>query len=272
MAACDCKESVSMVNNYDEALEFAKKLAIEARNIALKYYKTDLVFETKSDASPVTVADKQVNQLVVSGVQEHFPEDGVLGEEQSWHEERSRLWVCDPIDGTIAFSMGEPAFMFSLALVENGKPIVAVTCDLANGDLFWATKGGGSFLNDKPVKVSSRQLKSAWLAFPTNLKWLYSYQSKYQALASASYQTNIIHGGVFKGMLVAQGLADAVIYPDSTNAWDMAAVKLIVDEAGGKMTNIAGQEHRYDENLTGGIIISNGVVHEPILEIMNDTK
>jgi fructose-1,6-bisphosphatase/inositol monophosphatase family enzyme len=237
MAACDCKESVSMVNNYDEALEFAKKLAIEARNIALKYYKTDLVFETKSDASPVTVADKQVNQLVVSGVQEHFPEDGVLGEEQSWHEERSRLWVCDPIDGTIAFSMGEPAFMFSLALVENGKPIVAVTCDLANGDLFWATKGGGSFLNDKPVKVSSRQLKSAWLAFPTNLKWLYSYQSKY-----------------------------------STNAWDMAAVKLIVDEAGGKMTNIAGQEHRYDENLTGGIIISNGVVHEPILEIMNDTK
>ncbi len=73
-------------------------------------------------------------------------------------------------------------------------------------------------------------------------------------------------------MLVAQGLADAVIYPDSTNAWDMAAVKLIVDEAGGKMTNIAGQEHRYDENLTGGIIISNGTVHESILEIMNDAK
>ncbi len=258
--------------NNEDALAFAKQLALAARKVALKYYKTKLDIETKSDASPVTIADQEINQLVVDGVQAHYPEHGVLGEEQSWQKEKRELWVCDPIDGTIAFSMGEPAFMFSLALVVDGQPVVAVTCDLANGDLFWATKGGGAYLNDKPMSVSTRTIEKSWLAFPTNLKWLYSYQATYQALAKVSYQTNVIHGGVFKGMLVAQGLADAVIYPDSTNAWDMAAVKLIVDEAGGKMTDKAGKEHRYDEDLTNGIIISNGVIHQEILDIMNNGK
>lgn len=256
-------------NKYDKELAFAKELAAKARDIALKYYKTNLEFETKEDASPVTIADKEVNDMVVRSVQSQFPEHGVLGEEQSWHQERPLLWVCDPIDGTIAFSMGEPTFMFSLALVEDGKPIVAVAADLAGGTIFSAARGGGSFADDKPIHASNHPMNMALLVFPTNLTWLYEGKAMYQALAKAVYQTNIVHGGVFKGMLVAQGLADAAIWPKTVDPWDMAAVKLIVDEAGGKFTNRNGEQHRFDQELNDGVIISNGVIHNELLEIVN---
>jgi len=259
-------------NTFDKELAFAKELAAKARTTALKYYKTNLEFETKEDASPVTIADKEVNDMVIRSVQAEFPEHGVLGEEQSWHEERSLLWVCDPIDGTIAFSMGEPTFMFSLALVKDGEPMVAVAADLASGTVFSAVKGSGSFADDKPIHVSNHPMNMSWLVFPTNLMWLYEGKAMYQALAKAAYQTNIVHGGVFKGMLVAQGLADAAIWPETIHPWDMAAVKLIVDEAGGKFTDRNDKQHRFDQELSGGVIISNGVIHNELLEIVNNAR
>lgn len=258
-------------DKYEKELAFAKELAVQAREIALRYYKTELEFETKADESPVTVADKEVNDMVISGVQSQFPEHGVLGEEQSWHEERSSLWVCDPIDGTIAFSMGEPVFMFSLAFVEDGAPVVAVVADLASGTIFSAVKGGGSFADDNQIRVSRRSMSEAWLVFPTNLKRLYESQAMYQALAEKAYQTNIVHGGVFKGTLIAQGLADGLALPGSVHPWDMAAVKLIVNEAGGKFTDRNGGQHRFDRELSNGVIVSNGVIHGTILDIVENT-
>jgi fructose-1,6-bisphosphatase/inositol monophosphatase family enzyme len=162
--------------------------------------------------------------------------------------------------------------MFSLALVEGGKPVVAVAADLASGNVFSAVKNGGAFADDKPIHVSKRSMSQAWLVFPTNLKWLYEGQKMYQALAAHSYQTNIVHGGVFKGMLVAQGLADAAIWPESIHAWDMAAVKLIVEEAGGKFTDRNDQQHRFDQELTRGVIVSNGTIHDELLEVIKNAE
>ncbi len=253
----------------DDYLSFAKQLAKQAREIALKYYKTNLEFETKSDASPVTIADLEINKLVVASVKEHYPEHGVLGEELSWNEERRLLWVCDPIDGTIAFSMGDPTFMFSIALVEDGVSIVAVTCDLNSGDMFTAIKGRGAYRNGEPIHVSKRPLAEAWLALPTALAMLYQAQDMYEALAKHAYQTNVIHGGVFKGMLVAQGLADSIVWPDKfSHPWDVAAVDLIVKEAGGSLTDLKGIEHRMDQELPGGVVVSNGVIHQELLDII----
>jgi len=256
---------------YTKELLFAKELAAKACQIALKYYKTDLAFETKEDASPVTIADKEVNDMVIRSVQDQFPEHGVLGEEHSWHPERSQLWVCDPIDGTIAFCTGDPTFMFSLALAVDGKPVVAVAADPAAGTIFYAVKGAGAFANEKPIHVSERPLHKAWMVFPTNLKRLYGDQKMYQTLDEAGYQTNIIHGGVFKGILVAQGLADAAVWSRTVHPWDMAAVKLIVEEAGGRFTDRNGAEHRFDEELQEGVIVTNGVVHDQVLEILSAT-
>ncbi len=255
--------------NYEAELSFAKDLAMQARKIALKYYKTKLQYITKGDNSPVTIADEAINQIVIDTVKQQFPDHGVLGEEQSWQRDRQLLWVCDPIDGTVAFSMGEPIFMFSLALVDNGKPVVAVTLDLANGDIFWATTGGGAYMNGEHIHVSTRALKDGWLAFPTNLKVLIDAQEMYTNLSAQAYQTNIIHGAVFKGMLIAQGLCDASVWPRLVHPWDAAAVKLIVEEAGGRLTDFSNHEHRFDIDLAGGMIITNGFMHSEVLEVIN---
>ena len=258
-----------MSNNYDKELAFAKQLAQNAKLISDKYYKQPMEFETKKDTSPVTIADKQINQLVIDAVQKEFPADGVLGEEASWHDDRERLWICDPIDGTIAFSMGEACCMFSIALVVDGRPVIAVTRDLANGELFWATAGGGAYRDGQRISVSQRPLHEAWLAMPNRLSLLYEYRTVFEDLDEAAYQSNLIHGGVFKGMLIAQGFADAVVYIKLVNIWDMVAVKLIVEEAGGKFTDLKGQEHRYDKDLVGGVIVTNGTIHDDVLRITN---
>ncbi len=261
-----------MSDDYRAELAFAKQLAHDAKLISDKYYKQSVEFETKSDASPVTIADKQINQLVIDGVQKVFPADGVLGEEGSWQADKNRLWVCDPIDGTIAYMMGEAACFFSVALVIDGAPTVAVTRDLANGDLFWATKGGGAFRNGEPISVSSRTLEQAMVVFPTKFSSLYGHQKTYLDIAEAVYLTNVIHGGVFKGMLVAQGFVDAAPHLNPTQAWDAAAVKLIVDEAGGKATDIKGADHRYDGELTGGFIVTNGLIHDNLLRVITTSQ
>ena len=259
-----------MTNDYSHELTFAKRLALDANKISDKYYKTDLDFKTKADTSPVSIADEEINQLVIDGVRHSFPNDGVLGEEKSWHKNSDRLWVCDPIDGTIGFSMGESVFMFSIALVVEGKPVLALTRELANGRMFWAIKGKGAFLDNKPISVSTRPIDKAWLAFPSNLKQLYKYQTFYEGLARISYQTNVIHGAVFKGMLVAEGLIDGAAVPAGGHPWDHAAVKLIVEEAGGMVTNGKGLEQRYDQELSG-VIVSNGRIHQDILKVVGNS-
>jgi inositol-phosphate phosphatase/L-galactose 1-phosphate phosphatase/histidinol-phosphatase len=256
-----------MNGDYSKELKFAKQLAIDANQISDKYYKTELKFKTKADTSPVTIADEEINQLVIQRVKEIFPSHGVLGEENSWESSREILWVCDPIDGTIAFSMGDPVFMFSLALVVNGEPVLAVTRELANAHTFWAVKGKGAFRDDKQISVSKRKIGEAWLGFPTNLKWLYANQVIFQKLAEAAYQTNIIHGAVFKGMLIAQGLADGVVLPQGGHPWDYAALKLIVDEAGGRVTDRSGNEQKYNGELNG-VVSSNGQIHQDLLNIV----
>jgi len=258
--------------NYDEALEFAKLLALDARKITMKYYRTNLQYITKNDTSPVTVADQQINQLAIDRVKERFPNHGILGEEQSWQPDREILWVCDPIDGTIAFSMGEPIFMFSIALVKNGIPIVAVAGDLASGGIFWATKGGGAYLNDSSIHVSSRSMNEAWLAFPANLRRLYGNQPMYQRIAKEAYQAHVVHGSVNKGVLLAQGLSDGTIWLGSCHPWDVAAVKLIVEEAGGKFTDLSGGEQRFDDELVDGAIMSNGIIHDDIVDIIKNKQ
>lgn len=256
-----------MNDNYIKEVEFAKKLALAANKISDKYYRKIVDFKTKGDSTPVTVADEEINKLVIHEVKRAYPDFGVLGEEETWQLDKESLWVCDPIDGTIAFSMGEPVFTFSLALVVNGKPVVAVARELALGRTYWASLGNGAYLGNRRLHVSKRGLGDAWLAFPTELRRLYDYRSIYEPLADAAYQVNAIHGAVFKGLLIAQGLVDGSVYPMPVHPWDFAAVKLIVEEAGGKVTTAEGEDQRYDKEMNS-IVLSNGIIHERILSFI----
>lgn len=140
----------------EECLAFAKSLAKEAREIALKYFEWEVKSTWKEDNTPLTVADTAINDLVIKRISEAFPEHSIYGEEKSEIKEGSKyIWVCDPIDGTMAFSNGLPFFTFSIALVEQatGLPIVGLVNDPVMKNMYWASKGGGAFRNGKTIQV-----------------------------------------------------------------------------------------------------------------------
>jgi myo-inositol-1(or 4)-monophosphatase len=254
---------------YDVELTFAKELAYEAGEIMKKYYRGDQQVEIKKDESPVTIADKTVNNLVIEYVQSKFPDDGVLGEEASWEPRRKRLWVCDPIDGTVAYIMRIPTSMFSLALVEDGRPIVAVTYNPWTDELYSAVIRQGAYRNEQKIFVSDKKWGpgvciAASNGSPVNNP-MYKDSLKEQNIKVVDFQ-----GGVCKGCLIAEGAIEARIFMHN-GAHDIAAVKLIIEEAGGKVTDLEGNEQRYDRPINGAIM-SNSLIHDKLLELYANSR
>jgi fructose-1,6-bisphosphatase/inositol monophosphatase family enzyme len=247
-----------MTADQDQLLAFAVSIARAAGDIMRDYsLRSDKGVETKPDGTPVTAADKAINQLLIDRVMETYPEHGVLGEEDSWQATRSQLWVCDPIDGTVAFMYGIPTAMFSLALVIDGTPIVAVTYNPATDQLYTATRGGGAFCNERRIHVSTNTITRWALVIGPSMSQSRARTSLFDRLQQSGLAyIRPLYGGVFRHCLIAEGKAEADMWGGS-GAHDIAAVKLIVEEAGGKVTDMSGQQQRYDAPLQGAIV-SNG--------------
>jgi fructose-1,6-bisphosphatase/inositol monophosphatase family enzyme len=217
----------------------------------------------KSDNTLVTIADTKINELVIAKVTEQYPDHGILGEEASKHSDRPDLWVCDPIDGTNGFVTGEPTSMFSLAYVRDGTTIVAVTYDPFLDRLFTASKQGGTYCNGQKLQVSTLPIEEATIAGPGGLKELERGLALYQDVRHSGATVRLFGGMVYKGCLVAEGKIEGRMF-SGLGAHDIAAVKLIVEEAGGKVTDLDGNEQRYDRPIRGAII-SNGIIHDDLL-------
>lgn len=255
-------------------LEFAKKTAKEAGEIMHQFYRSDHQVEVKADDSPVTIADKSINSMLIQRVQEVFPDHGVLGEEESWQPDRDVVWVCDPIDGTAAFIQHIPLSMFSLACVYQGQPVVAVAYNPWSQDMYAATEGGGASRNDEPISVSKRP----WGEHTRLLGSSHGGISKEPA-DNVEIQKKLFHdkahttrlpGTVFKGCLIAEGSADGRTFMHD-GAHDIAALKLIIEEAGGKVTDLDGNEQRYDQPINGAVM-SNGLVHGELLKLVRQDE
>ena len=133
-----------------ELRRFAISIAKDAGEIMLEYfYSGNFEIEYKEDKTPVTIADKKINQLVIDAVAETYPKYAVQGEEGVVIKDSNYVWVCDPIDGTVPFSKQIPIAAFSLALVYDGKPIIGVVYDPFGERLISAVQGNGAMLNDK---------------------------------------------------------------------------------------------------------------------------
>ncbi|QQS18795.1 hypothetical protein IPL68_01860 [Candidatus Saccharibacteria bacterium] len=146
---------------HEKELQFAKSLALEAGAIMRHYFRSDeLAITHKQDLTPLTVADTQINALVIERVKKEFPAYGVLGEEASFEPHRELLWVVDPIDGTSPFSCGIPVSTFSIALVhrKDGQPYVSVTYDPYLDELMFATKNGGRSAARRRSVQASRKI------------------------------------------------------------------------------------------------------------------
>lgn len=254
---------------YENELTEAKRIAVSAGEIILKYFDSDQGVETKEDNSPVTKADILINDLVIEELSKSFPNDGIIGEEKSTAEYGlGRKWFCDPIDGTTGFIWGTPTAMFSLALVIDGVPVLGVAYDPFLNRIYTGISGEGSFCNDIPLQVSTKDLLGGHVAITSNpirIKSL-SYVEKFIEVGA---HLPVFSGAVYKSCLVARGKFEGYI-ESGLGAHDMAAVQVIVEEAGGKITGIAGNKLDYSKPFKGAIV-SNKIVHEEVVKIVNNS-
>lgn len=248
----------------ESELEFAKKLAYDAGEIMRKYFNQVDISRYKADNTIVTLADEEINQMVIDRVSENYPDHGVYGEEDSSGRDKNILWVCDPLDGTAMYARGIPVAVFSIALVVDGEPQLGVVYDPWTDRMYSATKAGGAYLNDKQIRVNKYSLadRGAVIGYdyvsgmPFNtLKAAYNLHKNTYLMSIGS----MVHGVI----LVASGVSVAYIASGS-RPHDIAAAKIIVEEAGGRVTSIYGEDQRYDRDIKGAVI-SNGVVHDEII-------
>ncbi len=254
--------------DYQIELEFAKALALRAGEKMRAAFGLHTASTWKSDNSPLTEADVAINKFVIEQVSDTFPDDGILGEEMSFEPKRQRVWVVDPIDGTFAFTLGAPLSTFCLALVVDGQPLLGIVFDPYLNRMFWARRGQGAYVNDERLQVSTAE----------------TVQQNYVLLSSRAMEpgkkTGVLYDAIedlggkafsfrsfaYSCCLVAAGTAVASVI-GRPKPWDVAAAQIILEEAGGKATDQAGNVQPYDSQTP--LIATNGLVHDALLEVVN---
>lgn len=259
------------MSSFEKELDVAKQIAQKAGEIMLQYFDGDQQTETKKDGSPVTIADKLINSMVIEELQKVFPDDVVIGEEESTGDYgMGRRWFCDPIDGTKAYTWGTPTAMFSLGLVVDGKPVVGVTYEPVGNKLYWASKDGGAFCNDRPFYVNSQNLQNGILGTISSQYRIRREANYFDALLDMKVNMAAFSGAVAKCVRVAEGRFVGYI-EEFVNAHDMAASDVIITEAGGRVTDLQGNQYDYSKPFKG-TIVSNGIVHDELVKIVNGSE
>lgn len=235
----------------------------------IKYFKEDNGADYKIDQTIVTKADTEINEKLIQKIKEKFPTHSVDGEEEQFGES-GYVWVCDPVDGTAMYARHIPVAVFSLALVVDGKPIVGVIYDPFTDNMYSAIEGQGAYKNENRISVNDISLDDIRSVSNMDM-WPKSEYDIYDTLKELGKKTYFVAlGSVIRASLcVASGEFNLAIFPGTKHKnCDIAAVKIIVEEAGGKVTDLFGNEQRYDKDINGAII-SNGLVHGEVLETIN---
>lgn len=252
-------------------LAFATELARDAGAMIRNNFTLGMKKEWKANDTPITATDLAVNQLVIDRVRQAYPDHGVLAEEGNGGITGSRMvWVCDPVDGTIPFSHGIPCCVFSLALVQDGTSILGVIYDPFLDRLYTAEKKHGAAINGKPLHVSTRTSLhnvAVGLGFWYRQPWQFFQLA--QALDAKGALLLNVGSIAYMGSLVASGELGATIF-QGQEPHDTAALKVIVEEAGGKVTDLFGAEQRYDGPIKGHIV-SNGRLHAELVALVKTT-
>lgn len=249
-------------------LSVALRLADAADAITMaRFHADDLVVDRKPDRTPVTDADTAVEDAIRSVLTSARPDDAVLGEERGGSVGSGRTWIVDPIDGTKNFLRGVPAWATLIALVVDSTPVAGVVSAPALGRRWWASAGSGAFASapgspTRRLRVSGvRDLADAYLS-TTDLNTWGPERDRYLALVSACWESRAF-GDYWHHCLVAEGALDLSVDPVAY-AWDLAAVQILVTEAGGTFTDLSGKPG-FDH---GSGLASNGHLHEAALSIL----
>ena len=249
-------------------LKFAKDIAYKAGKIMIKYFEDNSEASYKLDQTIVTKADTEINQYLIKKVKETFPTHSVDGEEEQFGKS-NYVWVCDPIDGTAMYARGIPVAVFSLALVIEGVPTIGVVYDPFTDSMYSAIKDKGAYKNDKKINVNNIELndKKSVSNFDMWPKADYNLYDSIKELGKKTYFVGV--GSVIRAcMCIATGDFNLAIFPGTTHKnCDIAAAKVIVEASGGKVTDLFGNEQRYDRDINGAVI-SNGKVHDEVVTVL----
>jgi histidinol-phosphatase len=234
-------------------LELALQLADAADAISIMRFRSGLAFETKPDLTPVTEADREVERRLRETLAEARPDDAFHGEEHGVTGEGARRWIVDPIDGTRNYARGVPVWATLVALEEEGVVRLGVASAPALGRRWWAERGEGSLADGNRIGVSSvGRVEDAVLSV--------AHQSLLPDLARRAWHARNF-GDFWAHMLVAEGAVDGAVDAVGVDEWDLAAVQIIVEEAGGQFSDFAG-DSRIDK---GEAISSNGLLHDELV-------
>lgn len=254
-----------MERDSNELAEFCLMLAVESGRIIKQYFRSELSIETKSDSSPVTIADKKAEELMREMIMKHFPEHGIIGEEFGvLNPDAEYQWVLDPIDGTKSFICGSVTFGTLISVMKNGEPVLGVINQPVLGE-FLIGDNEISLLNGTPVKVRGcKNLKEAVLLTTDHLNIArYQNKEKFDSLIS-SVKLYRNWGDCYGYYLLASGFADIMIDPVMSK-WDLMALIPIIRGAGGVITDYHGKEP-----VKGNSIIATaGMIHEEVIKILN---
>ena len=249
----------------DEDLAFALELADVADDISLgRFRDAGLSVERKADGTFVTDADRAVERELRDRIAAARAGDPVVGEEFGADREGGpgfRRWIIDPIDGTNNYLRGIPIFATLIAVEREGELIAGVASAPALGQRWWAARGEGAFAGDRPIHVSHiERLEEAQLSFDSISGFeARGLGERFLALTRRCWRTRGF-GDFWQHMLVAEGAVDVVVEP-SVSVWDLAATKVIVEEAGGRLTDLSGIA-RADG---GSAVSTNGSLHDEVL-------
>jgi len=243
----------------EELLAVALQAAESARESILSYYNGKFDIEIKDDQTPVTVADRAAERIIRETIGRAFPDHGIFGEEYGADSRDTEyLWLVDPIDGTKSFVKRYGMFSTQIALMHRGELILGVSCAPAMNELVWATRGGGAFSADGRLEVSSVDGIDDASISTGNIQSL-AAGGRWAALGRVLARTNRTrgYGDYYHYHRLAAGQLDAVIESD-VNILDIAALCVIVTEAGGVFTDLEGRTPDLD---TTSVLAANPALH-----------
>jgi 3'(2'), 5'-bisphosphate nucleotidase len=249
-------------------------MALEAGRVIMGYYRTGVAVEHKAGDEPVTIADREADLLIATGLRQAFPEDGLLTEESDDDHsrlDRERVWIVDPLDGTSDFVSGTDDFVVQIALAIKGKPALGVVYQPTTGLLLHAVQGCGAY---QIHRGQTTRLRVSTTPTPSRMRLVASrshYSPPIEAARQALGIAAIRHMGSvgLKVALLARGECDLYLATTVVREWDMCAPHAVLREAGGRLTDPCGEEILYNKPEIGtcrGLVGSNGLAHSRIVE------
>lgn len=253
---------------FEDELAFARDLADGAAQIGLSVFAGDVRVSIKADRTPVTQADTSIEAMIRSRVAQTYPADHVLGEEEGGDAlTPGRVWIVDPIDATANFARAIPVWATLIALQQDGETVLAIASAPALKERYEAVRGEGATFNGEPMAVSgTADIAAAQILYAGLERWLRPQVTESVLSVLAGAQRTRGFGDFWGHVLVARGAAEAMIEP-SLAIWDYAAPTLIVEEAGGRVTTMAGGPLHHG----GSVLSSNGTIHDELVRRFADT-